>query len=182
MEPRTRSKNHLGPLDSGEHTMKRFLLGAVIIPLLLTLTAGAADSRHARTGTTQHLQPSVGNGPNPQCRVGTNCDPSKRVQQQMASEGGPIPWCRPGANCDPAERVQQQMASEGGPIPWCRPGANCDPAEQVQQQMASEGGPIPWCRPGANCDPAERVRTTAGRGAESGQPGEKAGEGSIEMS
>src|SRR5450755_4301629 len=146
--------------DSGEEIMKRYLCGAVLVLVGLTLVAGAAETQIGRTQTKHTLQTSDG-GPIVTCRPGTNCDPSTQLRQ-MASDGGPIVTCRPGTNCDPSTQLQR-MASDGGPIVTCRPGTNCDPSTQLQQ-IASDGGPIVTCRPGTNCDPSTQLRQMASGG------------------
>ena len=91
--------------------MKRYLCGAVLVVVGLTLVAGAAETHVGRIQSNQPLQTSDG-GPIQTCRPGTNCDPSTQLRQ-MASDGGPIQTCRPGTNCDPSTQLRQ-MASDGG--------------------------------------------------------------------
>ena len=90
--------------------MKRYLFGAFLILVALTLVAGTAYTQFGHAQTEHRLH---------------------------ASDGGPIATCRPGANCGPDDELRQ-MASDGGPIATCRPGANCGPDDQLRQ-MASDG-------------------------------------------
>ena len=66
--------------------MKRYLCGAVLVVVGLTLVAGAAETHVGRIQSNQPLQTSDG-GPIQTCRPGTNCDPSTQLRQ-MASDGG----------------------------------------------------------------------------------------------
>ena len=93
--------------------MKRYLCGAVLVVVGLTLVAGAAETHVGRIQSNQPLQTSDG-GPIQTCRPGTNCDPSTQLRQMASDGGGPIQTCRPGTTCDPSVDQSRQMASDGG--------------------------------------------------------------------
>ena len=65
--------------------MKRYLFGAFLILVALTLVAGTAYTQFGHAQTEHRLH---------------------------ASDGGPIATCRPGANCGPDDQLRQ-MASDG---------------------------------------------------------------------
>src|ERR1017187_8665381 len=93
--------------------MKRYLFGAMLVLVGLTLLVGAAVTQPERAQIKPYLQASDGSGPIPTCRPGTNCNPDDQLRQVASDGSGPIPTCRPGTNCKPDDQMRQ-MASEIG--------------------------------------------------------------------
>ena len=96
--------------------MKRYLHVAVLISLVLTLTAFASNTQSEQNQNAQHIKASRSSQPMSDCQQGTNCDSSTQLRQ-MASEGGPMPICRPGTGCDPNTQLRVNSGRSTGMKP-----------------------------------------------------------------
>ena len=60
--------------------MKKSLLGVVLIPLVLTLATGAANTQLLTANIKHQMVASDGTGPMPTCRPGANCDSADQLR------------------------------------------------------------------------------------------------------
>jgi hypothetical protein len=86
--------------------MKRYLLGAVLVLVGLTMVLVAANTQIGSAQMKLHWQAGDGGGPIPTCKPGANCGPDDSLRQVAGDGGGPIPTCKPGANCGPDDTLR----------------------------------------------------------------------------